>query len=60
MAKLEQPKEAILYNFYPSQDFYEVSLLSQYITGERYSVREGNTVLDALVTQWVSEGRVTL
>jgi len=58
MMNLTQPKEPVLYNFYPQYDFYEESLNSQYIAHERYSVREGNEILHNLVKQWKITGKV--
>ena len=50
--QIKQPSEPVLYYFYPLYDFYEESLNTQYIAGERYSVRQGNEKLHKLVQHW--------
>ena len=52
------PTEKVLFNFYPLVDFYSDEFETQYISGMRYSVREGNVRLYKAVTQWKKEGKV--
>jgi len=58
MPQLTLPVEPVLYYFYPTKDFFEESVQTQYITNMPYAVRDGNTKLDTLVQQWKKEGKV--
>lgn len=44
--------------FTPTQDFHDAELQSDYLTGLTYTVRQGNAVLAAKVSEWLEDGLV--
>lgn len=62
MANVEMivPTGRVVRTFVPTEDFYSEQFRSHYVTGMRYSVREGNTALATAVQAWADVGRVTL
>jgi len=54
------PDAPVLYRFMAKEEFFCRDVNTLYCTGVKYSVRKGNTKLDALVKQWVSEGKVEI
>jgi hypothetical protein len=44
--------------FIPTQDFFSTETRSQYVKGQRYTVRKGNDKLALLVKQWLDAGKV--
>ncbi len=62
MATIEMivPAGQVLYTFVPNETFVSDQFQSTYVAGARYSVRQGNTALDAAVHAWADVGRVTI
>ena len=56
--KAKVPGERVVWQFIPLHDFFSEVLQSEYITGQVYSVREGNDTLNALANEWVNDGNV--
>ena len=58
------PLAPVLYTFFALKDFVLMGPLGEvhcgYMKNLRYSVREGNDALDALVKVWVEEGKVRI
>jgi hypothetical protein len=47
-----------MHYFIPTKDFFSKETRSQYVAGQRYTVRAGNEKLAALAKQWLDEGKV--
>ncbi len=59
-----QPMRRALYLFTPKVSFDHRddfgNILSAYVIGKQYTVREGNAPLAALVAKWVKEDKVRI
>ncbi len=52
------PGGRILAVFVPTRDFFSGETQSQYLPGMKYSLREGNAKLTALLPQWEKQGLI--
>lgn len=50
--------EHVDFQFTPNVDFHCEELLSNYLVGYRYTVREDCVILKELVIDWINEGKV--
>jgi hypothetical protein len=46
--------------FIPTKDFFSEEFGSQYMTGHRYTVRDGNDKLRVAVEGWIADGVVSI
>jgi len=57
--KIEIPKGKPLYMFYPNKTFHSEEFSCDYVKDMKYTVREGNILLDNIIkNEWLPLGKV--
>lgn len=54
------PSASVLYKFRALKDFWSRTFRSTYVTGNAYSVRQGNDKLATAVARWIEQGKVEI